>query len=204
MKATNHSPYVLLLTLPLLLLAGCSDNPIGPGEAVGPEFAIGTTSKASVAPDLIGDWAWTEVTLVLATPFVLDLGLFGNIEPEGPITRLLCPSSGVLTIDAQNGGSFSGSTTQTPGLCTTQGGQTGPAPFPPFLEVGDSQILGRSFSYTLFADIPNVPRIPCHYQGAIRVADGVAVELHGTGACEVPDEFGVGNGKVLDFVATRL
>lgn len=205
MKTFFPSPSSLILTLVLLLLAGCVDELPGPEEAavVGTEPATDVASKAPAVLDLTGDWAWSAVTLVLAKPLIFDLGFFAGIDPEGPITRMLCPSSGILTISTQNGASFSGSATQVNELCTTQGGQTALPPFPPSLNVVDGQISGHSFSYTNVGNIPDAPPIPCHFKGAIRVQGGVAVELKGTGQCEVPKDFGP-PGKVLHFVATRL
>ena len=208
MKTFTLLPCMLTLSLLLLLLPGCVDTISGPetaaaaGTEPGVEHAADAASKAPAAPDVTGAWSWSLVTLVLAKPLVFELGLFGDITPEGPITRMLCPSSGTMTISAQSGGAFSGSQTQSNDLCTTQGGQTGLPPFPPFLDVVDGEIKGHSFSFTSQANIPNVPPIPCHYKGSISVAGGVAVEMKGTGQCEVPKEFGP-PGKVLHFVATR-
>jgi hypothetical protein len=190
--------FALLALVAAFLLTGCSEAPItGPD----PLLESPETAASSTTPDVSGTWQWNEVTLVLASRFAVE-NFFPGIDPEGPITRMTCPSAGVLTA-VQNGSSFSGSSPQDPSTCTTQGGQSGPAPFPPFLDLVDGEIRGRSFSFTFVAEgPPGADDILCHYRGAIRVEDGEAVELHGTGVCELPSEFG-NPGRILAFSATR-
>lgn len=180
--------------LSVLLLAGCSDTSV-----LGPDLATETpTSAVKVTPDVSGSWEWSEVTEIKATPIAAFI--FG-VVPEGPITHLTCPSSGVLTI-TQNGSTFSGSSTQTPGTCTTRGGQTGQPPFPPTLELVNGNIQGRSFRFSFLVEGPlGEPPMPCNYRGALRVTGGATSAFQGSGSCEVPPE--LGSDKILHFTAVR-
>lgn len=190
----------LLLALPLLLVA-CADGLTGDADP----------ADARTPPALLGAWEWSEVSVLFIPPEVLASengpGLFGPIEPEGPLTRIACPSSGVLTIgaqsDTQNGSAFSGASTQVSDTCISEGGQAGPAPFPPFLDLVDGTTRGRRFDFTFVAEgPPGAPPIPCAYKGRVRVQGGIAVEMRGTGTCDVPDALGP-DSKVFGFRATR-
>lgn len=191
----------LLLALAASLTACSADDLTGDASP----------ADARAAPTLLGTWAWSEVSVIDATPGVLangGLDLFGGIEPEGPLTRLACPGSGVLTIaaqsDTQSGSAFSGPSTQAETTCYSEGGQSGIGPFPPFIDLVDGETRGRRFDFTFVAEgPPGAPPIPCHYRGRIRVEGGVAVEMFGRGECDVPDVLGP-DSKVLDFHATRV
>lgn len=192
-----------LLALLLILLVACSADDLT-GDA--------SPADARTSPALLGTWEWSAVSVIDATPGVLASedgpGLFGPIEPEGPLTRLTCPGSGVMTVNAQsdtrNGSAFSGSSTQAPTTCYSEGGQAGLGPFPPVLGLTDGTTRGRRFDFTFTAEgPPGAPPIPCRYRGRILVDGGLAVEMRGRATCDVPEVLGP-DSKVLDFHATRV
>lgn len=168
------------LVLAVALLIGCSD-----AAPTAPDLA-----QAQPVPDVSGTWEWSEVTHIRATPFAAEV-VFG-VTPEGPVTHFTCPSSGTLTV-VQSGATFSGTSTQNPSLCTTQGGQTAPGPFPPTLDLVDGELRGRSLRFSFDAGA-----FPCHYRGAFLASTD---EWRASGSCEVPPEFGT--DKIVGFVATR-
>jgi hypothetical protein len=122
--------------------------------------------------------------------------IFG-IAPEGPMTHIRCESGGELTLLMQTESAFTGSATQS-SVCRTQGGVVF-TPFPATLVVENGRILSHSFRFDLTSG-----GVSCPQQGGIRVRDGQAVELRGTGDCRLPDELlPVGSYKDIQFVATR-
>jgi hypothetical protein len=128
-------------------------------------------------------------------PFVAEM-IFG-IAPEGPMTHIRCESGGGLTLLMQTQSAFTGSATQS-SVCRTQGGVVF-TPFPATLVVENGRILGHSFRFDFTSG-----GVSCPQQGGIRVRDGQAVELRGTGDCRLPDELlPVGSYKDIQFVATR-
>ncbi|WP_412069166.1 hypothetical protein [Rubrivirga sp. IMCC43871] len=173
---------VFPLLLALALVAGCSDA------------APTASDLADARPvlDVSGTWDWSEVTHIRATPFAAE-AVFG-VTPEGPVTRLSCPSAGTLTV-TQTGETFSGTSTQAPAVCTTHGGQTAPAPFPPTLDIA-GEVRGRRLRFTF-----ETGGFPCHYRGRLRASGGSPTEWRARGSCEVPPE--LGKDKILGFVATR-
>ena len=166
-------------------------------SAAGPAGRVVATASAS--PDIGGVWQWRQTTRIAARPFAAQL-VFG-IAPEGPMTQITCESGGELTIVPQTESTFVGSATQS-SECRTQGGvvfNPVPFPFPPALQVENGEILGHNFRFDFTSG-----GLPCPQTGAIRVHDGQAVELRGTGDCRLPDEHQlVGSYKDVQFVATR-
>ncbi len=113
------------------------------------------------------------------------------------MTQITCESGGVLTIVPQTESTFVGSATQS-SVCRTQGGVVF-SPFPSALQVENGEILGHNFRFDFTSG-----GVRCPQTGGIRVHDGQAVELRGTGDCRLPDEHQlVGSYKDVQFVATR-
>lgn len=172
-----------VIALAAAVLAGCAD-----GSPAGPDFA-----EAKPTYTVSGTWDWSEITYINATPFAAQVVI--GVEPEGRVTHLTCPASGTMTV-TQTGDTFHGSSTQNPSVCTTRGGQTVTAPFPPTLDLVDGEIRGRSVRFSM-----DTGDFPCHYRGSLRVSGGDTNAWHANGSCDIPPEFGT--DEIRDFVAIR-
>lgn len=179
MKTFITIPKALILTLGLLLLAGCDDNPAESEDNV----------------DISGTYEWSEITrLELHESLVTE---FFGIEPEGTMTTLTCPSWGSLTI-TQNGSTFTGEGTQS-AACTTEGGQAVvPMAFPPSLSLVDGVIEDQQFRFTFDTGV-----FPCLYEGVIQ-HEGGTLNLVGSGHCEPPFPPELSRDEIFHFIATRL
>jgi hypothetical protein len=186
------------LGLLIPLIAACGDSVItAPGSDAPNEPAFGLVGGAI---DLNGTWDWTETTVIKTQAWAVPL--FFGVQAEGPITHITCQAQGTLSL-TQNGSTFSGSSTQS-GSCETKGGQPVLAPFPPTLDLIDGQIIGRSYRFTWDAGpFPLGGHIFCPNHGAIRVKDGAATELRGSGDCLLPNEKDFGHDFTKHFRASR-
>jgi hypothetical protein len=161
------------LVLGVLSAGGCgSDAAVLTAPS---ESELGTTASSSVqdaAIDLGGTWTWTETVTTIFPPLIAEIL---GITPEGPVTHATCYDNGTLTL-AQSGNTFDGTATQT-STCTTNGGQQYTPPFPPTLDVLDGRIDGSSIDFS-FSD-------GCPYHGTVSLEGGIAVQIGGTGKCEI-------------------
>ena len=181
---TRVAPVLALLAA--FWAAGCGEGAVAPA----PEAVAARAGGGAQVIDLSGRWAWSETVVALFPPFIA--GLIG-IEPEGPVTHATCYDAGLMTI-VQTGDAFVGTATQTT-TCTTRGGQQYvPPSFPPLLDVLNGRIHGRSFSFDFSEG--------CPYHGTVSLVGDVAVQIGGTGKCEVFLHPGL--LKTLTWQATRL
>jgi hypothetical protein len=185
--------------LALLLLPACDDA--GPSAPLA-EGVTATTAASGQAPtmqaalDLSGEWAWTESNRIMLRPPAV--ALFSGLAVEGPITTLMCHSTGGLTL-SQGGSGLAGSMNQTSTCRTRTTPSFDPYPtFPHSLQIIGGEVQGRSIAFTLSTGPDS---FDCHYRGAIRVTDGVATEIHATGSCDVPSE--LGTEKITEWKAVR-
>jgi hypothetical protein len=184
----------LTLLVPLLLpSAACDTTRVSePAGDVQVETAALAVVGANV--DLTGVWSWHEKTHIHVRQDYV--GLFG-IAPVGPVTHLICESSGQDLVIAQNGAGFSGQTSQSSACTVPQApGVTPVPPFPPALTLVDGHIRGRSIRFTL-----DTGGFPCSYHGSVRVLDGVATEIRATGSCAVPAD--IGTDEIVEWRAVR-
>lgn len=159
-----------------VLLTACSDGAVlatAPGEDHSVKIAAEAISVA-------GQWSWSSTEQLTVPDWVA--AMFG-MPSEGPVTRLVCESSGTLEL-AQDGSTFSGSGEQTSITCETGGGEVfvPPAEFsPPFFSVVEGTIRGRSIQFVTGGPLPSTKR------GVISAAAaGVAQVLSATGRTIVP------------------
>ena len=159
-----------------VLLTACSDGVLLATAPVNDHAARISTEAISVA----GDWNWSSTEQLTVPDWVA--AMFG-MPSEGPVTRLVCESSGTLEL-IQNGSTFSGSGEQTSITCETGGGEVfvPPAEFsPPFFSVVEGTIRGRSIQFVTGGPLPSTKR------GVISAFDGgVAEALSATGRTIVP------------------
>jgi hypothetical protein len=208
MKITLRSAIIAATTV----IVGCggstrSDGD-GPSRLVGPA-AVGASSHAqSGPPDVGGTWTWNSHEQLTVPPFVAQL-IFG-IQPEGPVTRIRCDTTGTLTL-SQSGATFAGSATQQ-AVCETGKGHVfvpPPAAVPPTMDVVEGRINGHSIEFVFTGGL-----LSCPYNGVITsFANGTATGLRATGRCIVPgdprspvplDPPPAGTSKTLELTATRL
>jgi hypothetical protein len=154
-----------------------------------------TLAQGPPAPDVSGQWSWTE-SIILTVPGDVAAGQFG-VQVEGPVMHFRCQTWGDLTIQ-QNGTSFSGSATQQ-WSCVSSGGQSATsAPFPPGFGITGS-IAGRGVGFV--ADVGQ--GFTCSYSGSLGVTGSVATSINATGGCDVPLPFHPNMDKSVSFDATR-
>lgn len=166
-------PNVLLALLAILWVGACRSDASSPTAPSGDRFsktALASAQGASI--DLSGTWSWSETVTTIIPPLIA--GIIG-IVPEGPVTSATCYDSGTFSL-VQTGNTFAGTATQTT-ACITKGGQQYAAPFPPTLDILDGHIRGQSIDF-LFGE-------GCPYRGTISLSEGVAVQIGGTGKCEI-------------------
>lgn len=167
---------ILAYAIPTLLLAACiGDSPLAPGPTAQRDAsttpAAFSTAQAD-AIDLGGTWNWSETVKTIFPPLIA--GIIG-IVPEGPVTHATCYDTGTMTL-IQTGSTFVGTATQS-SICTTSGGQQYAPPFPPTLDILDGRIEGRSIDFSFSEG--------CPYQGTVSLDGGIAVQIGGTGMCEI-------------------
>jgi hypothetical protein len=175
-------PTILAFAITTLLLAGCSgDSPLAPRPTAQRDASAASQSSAATpvfsaaqgaAIDLGGTWNWSETVTTIFPPLIA--GIIG-IEPEGLVTHATCYDNGTLTL-VQTDNTFVGTATQT-STCTTNGGQRYTPPFPPTLDILDGRIDGRSIDFSFSEG--------CPYQGTVSLDGGIAVQIVGTGKCQV-------------------
>jgi hypothetical protein len=169
--------------------------------------AITPSVHASSATDVSGAWNWSSVQYLTAPPFVAQL-IFG-IQPEGPVTRLRCDTSGTLNL-TQAGDTFTGTATQQ-ATCETGGGYifvSPPSATPPVVDVADGRIAGRSLKFVFSAG-----PLTCPFEGVITDLDqSIATDLRATGRCIIPghpqspvpaEPPPGGTSKTVSWTATR-
>jgi len=187
----------LAVTVAAIILSACSaENPSAPQGSSLRGAAGGSASfDAQSFVDVSGTWNWSELAFLRLPPEVAS-GAFG-IVPEGPLTHATCVDVGVITL-AQSGATFTGNVTQLAQCETTRGQTFDPiGPFPAQLPLDDGLLVGRSFSFELYAG----NGIICTYRGAVTVQNDVAVSMQGVGACQVPGLSGI--SQSVEFKATR-
>lgn len=158
------------------LFMGCSeDGPLAARESVS-----GPLGLAAIV-DVSGIWNWSNVEELTVPVFVAEI--FG-LPIEGPITHFRCESSGTMTL-FQVGASFSGPVDRTTISCLTNGGIAfvpPPAFSPPFFEIEDGRIVGKSIHF-VFGGAP----FPTPSHGVISGTEhGTATALKATGRTIVP------------------
>ena len=161
------------------LLASCSgEGPLATRSTDGQSL-----ETAGAVADVSGSWTWSNVEQLTLPDFVA--AMFG-LPVEGPITHVICESSGTMQL-TQAGASFSGSIERNAASCETKGGfdfMPSPDFSPPFLDVVDGSIQGRSIHFTTVGGPLFAP-----HQGVIsEVESGVATALKATGRTIVPGD----------------
>ena len=187
--------------LPILLLAACSETSLSPPTVPAlssppPAVTEDDATAASAPANIGGTWQWQQSTRFSVPP--LEAGFLG-IVPEGSMTHVTCQSGGTLTIIQSTASMFAGSATQS-SSCRTHGGfvfNPVPVPFPAALDVANGEVMGRHFTFDFIAY-----GAACPQTGAIRIENGQAVELHGTGDCPLPEGL-KGAYKDVTFTARR-
>jgi hypothetical protein len=166
----------------ILLLAACADHaPLGPtAPAAAPAADRGAAALqagAAVAAIVDISGAWSQQREVFIHLVEWAAPMFG-VTPEGARTTLRCSVDGTVDI-VQDGAAFTATYAET-GTCSTPGGQSVSV-----ASAGTMQgtISGRSVDMIAYGEPGPVA---CPQRGAIRVENGVAVEIGGMGHCIEP------------------
>ena len=163
-------------------------------------FSLSTLVLAAAPqpPDVSGDWEWNE-QVIFVGPGEVVMSVFGIDESEGPVMRVLCETSGLMTLE-QDGTSFQGDASQSVS-CESAGGQVAlHPPLPPSFRLA-GEINGRSIHFVVgFDEAP----ITCPYDGSVSVQNDVATRINATGRCIFSAPFHPNMTKNVSFDATRL
>jgi hypothetical protein len=190
--------FITVASLPFWLAACSSDQLAGPVDGL--SMSMGGSATESV--ELNGVWNITRVVQITAPEWVAVL-IFG-VVPEGPITHILCETTGTMEL-RQDGDTFDGTAQGTTSACETRGGQSFSSGEGAEIEILNGAINGRSVTFDWLED----RTVLCPYKLAI-AAD--ADRMSGTGRCIVPghpkspvpmDPPPGGTSKTLRFEATR-
>lgn len=169
----SFRPIPIFTLLGILSAGGCRPDVAAPTALSGPELAMTARSNAQdAAIDISGTWTWSETVTTIIPPLIAG---FIGITPEGPVTQATCSDFGTFNL-VQTGNTFAGTATQT-SACITKGGQEYTPPFPPTLDIVDGRIAGQGIEFSFSGE--------CPYHGVISLSGGTAVQLRGTGKCEI-------------------
>ncbi|MGH3132518.1 MAG: hypothetical protein ACRDNY_02035 [Gaiellaceae bacterium] len=141
----------------------------------------GVAHGSLAAPDVSGDWEWSDVSHLTLPVFV---AILSGLEPEGPITNAVCEAHGSMTL-FQTDAAFSGVAFAASQQCVTRGGQVFSSPDAGLPKSVAGQITGESLHFSF----SNFLITPCpHHAVVSEVEGGVAVALSGGGRCFLPGD----------------